>query len=76
MQVAIFPVLPIEGKGSVSYYVYFLDLYIPRRRVRNMVRLVLGGKPISLRRTSREVGVYEVILARKGLLVLELGRLI
>lgn len=76
MQVAIFPVLAIGGMGSVSYYVYFLDLYIPRRRVRNMVHLVLGGKPIFLRRTSRAMGVYGVILARKGLSVLKLGRLI
>jgi len=76
MQVAIFPVLPIGDKDSVSYYVYFRDLYIPRRRVRNMVHLVLGERPIFLRRTSREEGVYGVILARKGLLVLELEHLI
>jgi hypothetical protein len=76
MQVPIFLVHPIEGMDSVLYYVYFLDLYIPRRIARNMVRLVLVGKPIFPRRTNLGAGVYGVILARKGLLVLESGRLI
>jgi hypothetical protein len=76
MQVPISLVHPIEDMDSVSCCVYFLDLYIPRRIARNMVRLVLGGRPIFLRKTNLGVGVYGVILARKDLLVLELAHLI
>jgi hypothetical protein len=75
MRVPTFLVHPIEDMDSVLCCVYFLDLYIPRRIARNMVRLVLGGKPIFPRKTNLGVGVYGVILARKGLLVLRLGRL-
>jgi hypothetical protein len=61
MQVPTFPVLPIEDVDFVLYYVYFRDLYIPHRIARNMAPVVLGGKPIFLRRTNLEVGVYAVI---------------
>ena len=76
MRVPTFLVHPIEDMDSVLCCVYFLDLCTPHRKARNMVRLVLGGKPIFPSRTNLGVGVYGVILARKGLLVRVLGRLI
>lgn len=76
MRVPISPVHLVGDRGSVLCCVYFLDLCIPHRRACNMVRLVLGGKPIFPRRTNLGVGVYGVIWARKDLLVLGLAHLI
>lgn len=51
------------GPDSVSCYVYYPDLYSPRRIIRNMVRLIHVGKPIFRHMTSLVEGVCGVIWA-------------
>lgn len=51
------------GPDFVSYYVYYPDLYSPRRIIRNMVRLIHVGTPIFRHMTNLEVGVCGVTLA-------------
>lgn len=70
MLVPISPDLPAVTPDSVSYYVYYPDLYIPRRIMHNMGLRGHGGKPRSLRMTNLVADVCGAVLANLDLLVL------
>ena len=70
MLVPISPDLPAVTPDSVSYYVYYPDLYIPRRIIHNMGLRGHGGKPRSLRMTNLVADVCGAVLANLDLLVL------